>query len=175
MNIKKYWMMLAIALVSLCIVSCGGDDDEEEDSIENPISANDPEGTIVANLTNDGKELLIIDLRDNNVEGVIFMNSANNLCSINVNSVKQIVCVGSVEGISSITRVPENGWAHESAVIPGYGYIFRFQYVVDYDDSGNYIYNYRYARLYVVDYMESTSGGIMGCTIKYQLWEPNNK
>jgi len=28
MNIKKYWIMLAIALVSLCTVSCGGDDDD---------------------------------------------------------------------------------------------------------------------------------------------------
>ena len=29
MKIKKYWMMLAIALVSLCSVSCGGDDDSD--------------------------------------------------------------------------------------------------------------------------------------------------
>ena len=35
MNIKKYWMMLAIALVSLCTISCGGDDDDE-----NKFSAN---------------------------------------------------------------------------------------------------------------------------------------
>ena len=28
MNIKKYWMMLTIALVSLCTISCGGDDED---------------------------------------------------------------------------------------------------------------------------------------------------
>jgi len=28
MIIKKYWMMIALALVSLCAISCGGDDDD---------------------------------------------------------------------------------------------------------------------------------------------------
>lgn len=31
MNIKKYWMMLAIALVSLSTISCGGDDDTTDE------------------------------------------------------------------------------------------------------------------------------------------------
>ena len=38
MKIKKYWMMFAIALVSLCTVSCGGDDDDEPIvNPENPV------------------------------------------------------------------------------------------------------------------------------------------
>ena len=31
MRIKKYWMMFAIALVSLCTISCGGDDKDENE------------------------------------------------------------------------------------------------------------------------------------------------
>lgn len=29
MRIKNYWMMLAMALVSLCTICCGGDDDDD--------------------------------------------------------------------------------------------------------------------------------------------------
>ena len=46
MNIKKYWMMLAIALVSLCTISCGGDDDDE-----NVFSAEDKEAGTTAEST----------------------------------------------------------------------------------------------------------------------------
>lgn len=46
MNIKKYWMMLAIALVSLCTISCGGDDNDE-----NMFSAEDKEAGTTAEST----------------------------------------------------------------------------------------------------------------------------
>ena len=46
MNIKKYWMMLVIALVSLCTISCGGDDDDE-----NVFSAEDKEAGTTAEST----------------------------------------------------------------------------------------------------------------------------
>ena len=37
MKTKKFWMMLAIALVSLCTISCGGDDDDDKGTSSNPI------------------------------------------------------------------------------------------------------------------------------------------
>ena len=103
----------------------------------------------------------------------IKMNSANNLATTSTST--EIVSVGSVKGLSSITKVPDTGWSYETAAIPGYGYVVR-QSSRQWDASLNkYVYEYKYVRLYVIDYMESTSGGIMGCTIKYQIWEPNKK
>jgi len=46
MNIKNFWMMFALAIVSICTISCGGDDDESG-SKENPISAKDLEETLI--------------------------------------------------------------------------------------------------------------------------------
>ena len=86
MNIKKYWIMLAIALVSLCTISCGGDDDEEGSSKDNPVSVNDPEGTIIVNLSNYGHSSHgqshgnLIDFSiDNTWMYSLAMNSSNNL------------------------------------------------------------------------------------------------
>lgn len=147
MNIKKYWMVLAIALVGICMVSCSKDDGGTRND---PVTTSDPEGTIVANLANENS-VYISGMGSLSIR----MNSANNLYVENGN----IASVGSVQGLSSITKVPESGWTSTTAAIPGYGYVLRHNHV--------------YARLYVVDYMESTSGSIMGCTIKYQVWDPN--
>lgn len=177
MNIKKYWMMLTIALVSLCTVSCGGEDDDEGGTIENPVSANDPEGTIIANLTNtfheSGNWYWTEGLEYMN--GIHYqylgMNSSNNLVASSAHSgVVYIVSIGKVKSLSDIKNIPENGWAHEVAAIPGYGYIYKSSY-----QEGGITY-WKYARIYAVDYMTSTSGGIMGITIKYQEnWEPDTK
>ena len=160
MNIKKYWMVLAIALVGICMVSCSKDDGGTRND---PVTTSDPEGTIVANLANENSVY---------ISGLGFvhirMNSANNLYVEN----GDIVSVGSVQGLSSITKVPESGWTSTTAAIPGYGYVLRYVYSY-HDDAYNWVNVSQYARLYVVDYMESTSGSIMGCTIKYQVWDPN--
>ena len=163
----KFWMMLAIALVSLCTVSCGSDDDDEGGSKENPISASDPEGTVIANLTNtfhptgngyyaDGIDLFG-DIQSRSV--FLGMNSSNNLqAESRWGSNPNIVSIGKVSGLASIKNIPETGWSNQTAVIPGYGYVYRWS-------QSNQKY---YARIYVVDYMTSTTGGIMGATIKYQ-------
>ena len=57
MNIKKFWMMLAIASVALCNVSCGDDDDENVVPPSNNTSNGsgtiaDPEGTKISNVSN---------------------------------------------------------------------------------------------------------------------------
>ena len=172
MRIKKYWMMLAIALVSLCTISCGGDDDDEGGSKDNPISMNDPEGTIIANLTNTFKEGFNfywdggLEYMNGQHYNYLGMNSANNLVAQSRSYRAYIVSVGKVNSLSDIRNIPESGWSHEAAAIPGYGYIYKSSYI----EGG--ISSWRYARIYAVDYMTSTSGGIMGITIKYQEnWE----
>lgn len=147
----RWFIYLVVALFSFSIVACG--DDDEGGTRDNPSTASDPAGTIVANLAN-----------NNWVElggGAIKLNTSNNLQMAGC----VIVSVGSVNGLSSINKVPENGWSEQVSAIPGYGYIIRWSYNQ----------NTTYVRLYVVDWMTSTTGGIMGCTVKYQKWTPANK
>lgn len=149
--------------------SCSKDDDQSK-SVNNNTSTNDtgsntddssqdPEGTVIANLTvsNDVKgwyERLTFDHMPD--YPYIFMYNNNNFKG----GFSGIASVGKVKGLSSIKKIPTTGWAEQVAIMPGYGYVIRAWH----DD---------YIRLYVVQYMENTSGGIMGCTIKYQApWEP---
>jgi len=154
----KWFIYLVVALFSFGFVACG--DDDEGGTRDNPSTSADPAGTIVANLANNNWV---------NLPGgaSIKLNTSNNLQM----SYYEIVSVGSVNGLSSINKVPENGWSTQVAAIPGYGYIIRRSYY----DSSSQTTKYEYVRLYVVDWMTSTTGGIMGCTVKFQEWTPTNK
>lgn len=149
----RWFIYLVVALFSFSFVACG--DDDEGGTRDNPSTAADPAGTIVANLANNNWV---------NLPGgfSIKLNTSNNLQL----SSFEIVSVGSVNGLSSINKVPESGWSGQVAAIPGYGYIIRWSYNQN---------PTKYVRLYVVDWMTSTTGGIMGCTVKYQEWTPTNK
>ncbi len=176
MNIKKYWMMLIIALASLGMTSCGGEDDEGGTK-NDPIAARDPEGTIVANLTNtfiytkNGYYNNGISTMNGISYCYLGMNSNNNLqaeAAGHDGSQVQIVSIGKVNGLSDIKEIPKEGWTHQVAAIPGYGYVYRWSY---YGSEP-----YTYARIFAVDYMTSTSGGIMGITIKYQeKWKKSDE
>ena len=94
------------------------------------------------------------------------INSSNNfIVGADVDyGIGRIVNVGKVKGIADIKKIPETGWWDELAVVPGEGYIYK----------GEYSSLTKYARIYVVDYITSTSGGIIGATIKYQPnWNPD--
>lgn len=173
---KSLWSLLAIMMVTIMLsvgfVSCGDDDDDENGQESETINEQDPEGTIISNLTNtfyeygwywyDGIENM------NGIErNYLGMNSSNNLEAESTNAgTVSIVSVGKVKSLSSINKIPENGWTNQVAAIPGYGYVYR----------SNYYGNIKYARIIAVKYMESTSGGIMGITIKYQEnWENEDK
>lgn len=66
----------------------------------------------------------------------------------------EIVNVGPVAGWGNITEIPSIGWKQETAVTLGEGYVLR---------NVN-----EYARLYVVEYIESSTGEIMGAKVKYE-------
>ena len=171
MKIKNYlWTMLTTVMavvVSISFVACGDDDDGGDNS--KTVTENDPPGTIIANLTNtfyhDAKYgyngITIMGHYSHNLG----MNELNNLEVHNWNGDYVIVSLGKVKGLSNIKKVPESGWTKQVAAVPGFGYIFRMGTE-----------QYQYARIYAVDYMTSTTGGIMGITIKYQEnWKPDDK
>ena len=72
-----------------------------------------------------------------------------------------IACVGNVSNIRRINRISESGWTDVVSVKPGNGYIICHKCEGDSSFC-------RYARVYVEDWIEGTSGGIIGAVIRYQ-------
>lgn len=78
-----------------------------------------------------------------------------------------IASIGSVSGLSKIKQIPHSGWTDRVAVNPGNGYVIRFEGSCE---SGTFCH---YARVYVKEWIESTSGGIIGAIVRYEgNWEP---
>ncbi|MDY6298342.1 MAG: DUF5036 family protein [Alloprevotella sp.] len=154
-NAFKLMAALFVAALSLGFTSCGDDDDNDGGSAR----------TVTANIRNDNSSLYMNweDEEGFSVHTGLSINDANNFEAYQ----GEIVCVGKVSGIGSIKKVPQSGWSEKCAVQPGYGYVLRSEGYSKYGYS-----DYRYVRIYVVDYMEGTSGGIIGATIKYQApWD----
>lgn len=175
-NAFKLMAALFVAALSLGFTSCGDDDDN--DGGKTGGSGSDPSGTVTANIRNDDHALSIYweDEEGYRVSTGLSINDANNFEAGDYFSGESyiydgIVCVGKVSGIVSIKKVPQSGWSRKCAVQPGYGYVLRSKRYRWNDDSKEYS-DYQYVRVYVVDYMEGTSGGIIGATIKYQApWD----
>ena len=154
------FVLLAMAM-TFSLASCGGDDEEElvkaitgaAGTADNPQTPNDPEGTITVNIRNKNNGGTEVSLGG----GSLKIDEADNFtCS---SSSGKFVSLGKVNGLAAIKSIPASGWSEKVAVVPGYGYVMKIGLL--------------YARLYVVDYMESTSGGIIGAIVKYQSpWDP---
>lgn len=187
MKKNQFWktvLVLTVTIFSVGFFSCKDDDDDKKGGEESAtITENDPEGTIIANLNNNANHerwgyisngLTIFNLRgfiDDFVDYDIDLgiNNANNfIIGADIDSsIGRIINVGKVKGLAGIKTIPETGWSEELAVIPRNGYILSGE--ASYGD-----YSKQYARIYVVDYITSTSGGIIGATIKYQPnWNPD--
>lgn len=161
---KKTFKLLSLLLASaltLATTACGDDDapmspkDPDNPTVVPPDKpVKDPDGTIVVNLRNDGKDIYIGSCD-------IAMNDANNFYTF----FGEIANIGEVAGLGNITTIPESGWTRRTVVVPGHGYVLRWRY--SYPDQ------YEYSRLYASQFLTSTSGGIIGVQIKYQTpFEP---
>ena len=81
------------------------------------------------------------------------------------------ICDVGKKKLSAIKSIPESGWAEKISVQPQHAYVIRVGGKVNY--YGNYsVYEYAYYKLRVIDYIESTSGGIIGAEVKYCEWNP---
>lgn len=145
--------MLALAVLAI-VPACSGEDDEPvvPQASDPNVAVPDPEGTVTVNITNNGRDGGVT-LPSTDV--MIYIDEGNNfrLYYYSGNS-GTIVSLGAMKGLGNVVSVPTEGWSTSVAVVPGNGYVVR--------KNGNY------ARLYVDSYMTSTSGGIMGATVKYQ-------
>lgn len=158
---RKYYLnlltIIMVAMLSVVFVSCSKDDkDDELEQTEN-ISEQDPEGTIVLNMSSgaSGNYYKIGDLC------AIHIDEANNFKGERYNNA-EFVSVGLVGGLGKIKQIPNSGWAESAAVVPGTGYVMRC--------------NGQYARIYVIEYLGqtytdeqgNTYGATSGAKIKYQ-------
>ncbi len=79
----------------------------------------------------------------------------------------EVADLGEVNGLGSVTSVPSSGWTNSLAVQPGHGYVCRYRHAYDYPAATEL--PYQYARFYVENYIESTTGAVIGAKVKYQL------
>ena len=80
-----------------------------------------------------------------------------------------IASIGSVRGLNKVNKIPQSGWTDRVAVNPGNGYVIRFEGSCE---SGTFCH---YARVYVKEWIESTSGGIIGAIVRYETRQGKGK
>lgn len=141
-----------LCAVLLGMVSCDKDDDGATGG-NGGKAVPDPEGTVTVQMRNSNNGQTYV-YPDGLVTDFYIDKTDNLACRYG-----EVICIGKVAGLGNIRERPETGWADEAALLPGYGYILRTSYNQD---------GYVYCRVYVVGYLTSTGGGIIGATVKYQ-------
>jgi hypothetical protein len=135
--------MIVVAMLSIGFTSCGDDDENENPNNEQPVNpgttVNDPEGTISLSMRNADNGKTYLDN--------IYISNENFRGAY-------FASVGAVKGLGNVSTIPTTGWAEQMSVIAGNGY-------VAYNND-------KYYRIYVVDDIVATTGGIIGADIKYQ-------
>lgn len=146
--------MLMFASAALLFASCG-----KENGPETSIS--DPDGTIVANIRNEYQtHLYIFPVIPIQIDDINNFTTPNGwLPGL------EIISVGQVSGLGGIKTIPQSGWSSSVAVVPSCGYVVATPWQEDGSINNDEL---CYARLYVEDYIVSTSGGIIGAKVKYQ-------
>ncbi|MBR4553655.1 MAG: DUF5036 family protein [Bacteroidaceae bacterium] len=162
-KVFKLLVTLFVAALPFSFASCGGDDDDNVDPNANPggtidPSANvpDPAGTIELSMRREDQGDTFLD------ESNIHINNSDNFefdSGWSYNG--KIASYGAVKGLGNVSNIPTNGWADEISVKPGYGY-------VAYLYNKNSVENGQYYRFYVVDYITTAGGSVIGADVKYQ-------
>ena len=137
-----------------------------KDNPDNPSnSVPDPEGTIMLTMANTnqlsahGGVLMGPPVERGN--SCFCMDENNNFYGGSYYGANcDIANVGKVSGLGSIKTIPASGYVRETSAEIGHGHVIRAA-------DGTY------ARLYVVEWVLNTSGGILGAKVKYQYpWAP---
>ena len=130
-------------MMALVCPACGEKDEPVPDGMDPTQEVPDPEGTIQLSMRDQDNGNTIIDHISINNEN--FSGWETSFTSL-----------GAVRGLGNVVYIPVSGWASRVAVVPGEGY-------VAYNSSKKQFY-----RIYVMDYIVSTTGGIIGADVKYQ-------
>jgi hypothetical protein len=165
---KKFslnWAKALMTVLMLGMIACGKDKDDPTDP-DNSVP--DPEGTITVNLSSG----IGIEVKDGeHWYGYIKWTGPDNFYLdgyINAGGIKFSICdLGVMRGLGNITAIPSTGFtvpAEQNTSVAcetGHGYVVK----AENNMTGN---NITYIRLYVIESIVSTTGGIMGAKVKYQ-------
>ena len=142
------------------------DPDDNSTPSDNPnVSVSDPEGTIQVTMRNANNGTTHV-LPDNCYDNFYIGGDDNFYGTQRYGTNFKFATVGKVNGLGNITKIPTSGWANPIAIVPGYGYVGA-----SYDADSDFPSKARgvtYVRIYVIDWVVSTSGGIIGAEVKYQ-------
>jgi hypothetical protein len=170
---KKHLFFMMIAAAAIAVSGCSKDDDPDNPSNAVP----DPVGTITANISESSSTEISIVVNNVSYNGSIRWYPPDNFhlhASFTFNGPNgnryngnvSICNLGAMQGLGNITAIPSSGFTVPSvenrtvACEAGHGYVVKF---VDVEND-----NIIYVRLYVVEPIVSTLGGIMGAKVKYQ-------
>ena len=151
----KFFLLVPLAIFLVAGVACSNEDKEppfpeNNDNMEIP----DPESTVlvsVRNSVNGGSPVKLPEL------GEFYIDEGNNFTSDDPNL--EFCSVGSIKGLGGVNDVPfSNSWATKVAMQERYGYFARHK-------GAN---GYKYARLYVTEYIMPHPNMILGAYVKYQ-------
>jgi hypothetical protein len=150
---------------------CSKDDPDDPDN-----KVPDPPGTVTVNISDVSgitsealQEALAIMIRSSDsIIGAIAWYPPDNLFLSGYSYNLVSICnLGAMSGLGNITKIPTSSFTIpyeydlSSACEAGHGYVVKFEEKKD----GN---NFTYVRLYVVEPIVNTAGGIMGAKVKYQ-------
>ena len=174
-----------VFLFSLSFVSCGGDDDNNNDDPYAEVP--DPADTITANISDGYTNSIIFSdraylgrLRWQKPNDIFFEigGSYHDPADGYYYYYNASICnVGVVNGLGNIKSVPTSGWSTNNvACETGHGYVIRIKCYQRYKSGlGNEDYDgdVFYARIYIVEPIITTAGGIAGAKVKYEFpWNP---
>jgi hypothetical protein len=116
----------------------------------------DPSGAVQVTMRNGNNGRTIVS--PDGASGSFFIGNNNNFYSWTGRV--EFATVGKVNGLGNVTRIPTSGWANQVAVVPGQGYVVAFR---NWNTE-----EVTYLRMYVLSWVEASTGGIIGARITYQ-------
>lgn len=162
---KKIGYTLFIGIMAVSVTSCGDEPSSGQgtENIDKNKPVADPEGTISLAMNNSSQN-------KPTYLGDIYIGSDNNFIGDNYSGTTMYFAdLGSVAGLGNITAIPVSGWATKVQVIPNHGYVaVQFYQSSDYWTGVVTKEIRQIYRIFVSDYITSTTGGVMGADIKYQ-------
>lgn len=175
MKMKRLATRLIVSMIMCFTITACEKDDGNTSLNSNPEI--DPEGTIIVNLRHENSiDLFSYEFWNEIKKDGVALDESNNIVSYPYSETPcvKIALVGSVSGLSEVSNIPESGWTNTIAAIPGTGYVVQHWFRFDNSTHQHYYEpQNEYARIYVVDYLVNTVGGIEGVIIKYQCpWIP---
>ena len=179
MSRRYFYLVVAAIVVSVAFNACdkkGSDSSSSSGgggSSSSDDNKSDPEGTILVAMRNGIGGVSITEVYPDGWQRGDGVNYDAGFCIYYddnfMGSGVMFASKGKVSGLGAITQIPTNGWTDKTAVIPGYGYVARYERK-KYNSTTmqNELVSTHYVRIYVVDYITTTGNEVIGANVKYQ-------